>query len=70
MAKRKQKLTPFFPPEVKPVHVGVYHATMRPDAFKGSKSTFPQFRWNGQEWWNDFANRRVMNQHRYWRGLS
>lgn len=44
----KQKLTPWFPPEIKPVHIGVYQR-------KGLNGEVYFNRWNGRFWlqgWN------------------
>lgn len=75
----KPKLTPWFPPEVKPVHVGEYNASISMD---------PGMRrwWDGQEWslaypasysekekkiWrNTVARYSTSHKRIYWRGLK
>ena len=63
------KLTPWFPPRVKPVHVGQYQTATRleshPEHFLVSA------KWDGKEWWfvHEFVGP-LYNQEVYWRGLA
>ncbi len=69
----KQKLTPWFPASVKPVHVGVYEITER---LLGTGYCY----WNGYEWANmgssinkAYENRDWLEgayQSKNWRGLA
>ena len=62
---RQEKFTPWFPPEVKPVHVGDYE-TKTPDSF----GIVPR-PWNGQ-WWGcayGVAGKSA-TQNWQWRGLT
>lgn len=61
-----ERLSPWFPPNVKPVHRGWYDATV----FAAPKFLPPRFYWNGEVWWNGNENRAVMHQKRFWRGLA
>jgi hypothetical protein len=74
------KLTDWFPPDVKPVRVGVYE--MRPGndiVWGGQLGRFQH--WNGERWGgyssspnlaalSDCVNFTSMHQHRGWRGLA
>lgn len=65
-ATRRERLTPWFPPNVKPVNRGWYDATI----FSAPKFLPPRFYWNGEVWWNGDTKMAVQNQHRFWRGLA
>jgi hypothetical protein len=72
----KQKLTPWFPADVKPVHVGLYET----DCYNTCQKSY-QF-WNGEYWGlqcfeediKPFFPERAKNKSRYqyvcWRGLA
>lgn len=55
------KKTPWFPPDVKPVHVGVYETTSLPEDHPHHYVV--RTRWDGFHWGIGF-------QYRYWRGLA
>lgn len=65
------KLTPWFPPEVKPVRVGVYIATVR------KPSVFYRY-WDGESWLCGSFDQQLANASRpdwygppiHWRGLA
>lgn len=66
-----KKMTPWFPPHIKPVHVGVY-----PVKF-GDDGDICYAAWNGNKWsWFElsprgqrFRNFQFTNQNKYWRGF-
>ena len=67
----KPKLTPWFPPEVKPVHVGVYE-TGDADWYKETGLSFLR-EWNGKAWIVPVSGKRgfeCRQQKRVWRGLA
>lgn len=67
------KLTKWFPPEVKPVHVGVYQTDFEP---LGKDIEYSH--WNGVRWgpqWDCIERAACANgtqgiQNKHWRGLS
>lgn len=59
------KVTPWFPPEVKPVREGWYEATLYP---AWVRSGYPKYKWNGKCW--TFGAIAVKDQQRHWRGLA
>ena len=65
------KLTPWFPPDVKPVRVGWYHTGCDSDnpINSGGESAYNWW-WDGHGW-HDYPNGYPSrDQNRYWRGLS
>lgn len=70
---KKDKLTPWFPPGIKPVHIGVYQVQIRPYAVGYAY-------WNGKKWTNssntvghayfykDWTSGAI--QKKSWRGLA
>lgn len=58
------KVTPWFSPDVKPVHVGWYEATL-----DVSRDEPPVFWWDGRVWnlWDTGDICSIQNRH--WRGL-
>lgn len=66
------ELTPWFPPEVNPVHVGWYHTGKTDKCPIGDESLESEdnWWWNGKEWcvYNGCAP--IYIQNRYWRGLA
>jgi len=66
------KLTPWFPPEVKPVHVGYYETGIdyrHPESEKGGKSIFLWW-FDGKNWVDASRAYKCSEQNRYWRGLA
>lgn len=69
-------LTPWFPPEIKPVHKGVYEMEPGQDEILGG-SLGPFQKWNGTEWLEytssvdraDDSTEASLHQNRKWRGL-
>ena len=63
----EQELTPWFPPEVKPVRDGVYLTRGIEFSHKGVLRF-----WNGTcwSWMNDYSNPAPFLAERQWRGLS
>jgi hypothetical protein len=64
----KQKLTPWFPPEVKPVRNGWYHTDhleLGPD-YPAMDNRW----WNGKKWLSAPGGWVVAYQNRHWRGLT
>lgn len=62
-----EKYSPWFPPEVKPVHVGMYESTI----FEPNEWTMflHRFKWDGKLWTR--ADGKILAiQLRYWRGLA
>jgi hypothetical protein len=60
-------LTPWFPPHVKPVRVGVYQVEddrIEPKILENIRPIFSY--WNGQNW----SNMRGPKRERFWRGLA
>jgi hypothetical protein len=70
------KMTPWFPPHIKPVRKGVYQITY-------AKKQSPTYKvmyatWNGSEWstgsyyLDDFYHKAFdgANQHKFWRGFT
>jgi len=44
----KPKVTPWFPPEIKPVHVGIYHRQLAHTSRNGDLVVFAY--WDGTHW--------------------
>ncbi len=66
------KLTPWFPPDVKPVHIGWYHtgvAAKCPINDVKSEANCNWW-WNGSHWTAFDGCAPIYNQNRYWRGLA
>jgi hypothetical protein len=68
-----EKLTPLFPPNVKPVHVGVYPSRL-PEEYNYEEG---YSHWDGITWGNQYAtppeaNKRGLcgEQEKMWRGLA
>lgn len=60
---KEENLTPWFPAEVKPVHVGWYQASI------AAREDGPKIFWTGSFWdWRDERGKCIA-QDRYWRGL-
>lgn len=59
------KLTDWFPPEVKPVHVGFYESI----AFRHYDELFILY-WDGTEWLLKDLTESCLVQDREWRGLA
>ena len=60
------KLSPWFPPRVKPVHVGWYH-TNNPTVKLFSASDFNWW-WDGSKWLFSPNAKVCVYQNRHWRG--
>lgn len=60
------KLTPWFPADVKPVHVGWYCTD---DPLRGGESAFTWY-WDGRHWRADKGDWICNQQNRQWRGLA
>ena len=61
------KLTPWFPPEVKPVRVGMYQCKM----CIGMNFSRDLHYWNGENWW--YARNHILGdplRNVTWRGLA
>jgi hypothetical protein len=72
MNKKQLKLTPWFPPDVKPAHVGVYQC-------RGLPTTQKFQHWNGYFWGGWAADKKAAERNGYvpsmreqpeWRGLA
>jgi hypothetical protein len=68
------KLTQWFHPTVKPVHIGWYHtsvANLDPVKHKGSESHFNWW-WDGSNWLYPTYDKNLVasTQDRYWRGIA
>lgn len=68
---KKFKLTPWFPPEIKPVHVGFYHIGKldfdpRNDIFYEAHNNSY---WDGKSWLAPISRIKSYYQNRYWRGI-
>lgn len=68
LTPRGRKLTPWYPPHVKPVRVGLYQATVFERA---PTHDAPYMYWDGKQWMNPYNDgMRCMAQDRAWRGLA
>lgn len=65
---RGRKLTPWYPQDVKPVHVGYYQASLFP--IRASYNDAPCMLWTGKVWWNPYTEQLCAVQSRVWRGLA
>lgn len=69
--KQEPQLTDWFPPEIKPVHIGWYHtgnADSNPNAKGGTESKFNWY-WDGKYWRESPQGSSFFYaQDRYWRG--
>jgi hypothetical protein len=67
-----KKMTPWFPPQIKPVRKGVYQAKL------GDDGDICYAAWNGKRWsWADLSHRGRMlrsflgsSQSKFWRGFT
>lgn len=74
MKFKDSDLTPIYPPEVKPVRVGLYMASH----FSCSNylkifyfgELLPSLYWDGKLWRHEKNKDIVLNQNLYWRGLN
>jgi hypothetical protein len=70
------KMTPWFPPHIKPVHEGVYQITYTKKQSAAHAAMYAT--WNGSEWsigsykLDDFYHKAFngANQHKYWCGFT
>ena len=68
------KMTPWFPPHIKPVHKGVYEVKFTP---KGLHESYWYAAWNGKRWSRvaryeemaRFHSNFDASQNKYWRGF-
>ncbi len=76
MKFKDSDLTQIFPPEVKPVRVGLYMCIAHPDLqphfleLKTSGAPSLPWRWDGLQWVLPISGRPAENQNQYWRGLN
>lgn len=66
------KLTPWFHPDVKPVHVGFYHTGKASECPIGNKESESDYNWywDGNYWIARDECSPTYTQNRYWRGLA
>ena len=66
------ELTPWFPPEVKPAHVGWYHTgiTCKCPINNISLESDSNFWWDGNFWTAFEGCSPIYSQNKYWRGLA
>lgn len=71
----KQKLTPWFNMNIKPVHIGVYETCFVDDEPDNDWMQYSY--WNGKHWCNQWgsielanANKHMGIQNKIWRGLA
>jgi hypothetical protein len=68
---KKQELTDWYPPHIKPVRVGWYHTGLRNENPKNGGSELNQnLWWNGMEWSTYENGLRLLYQNRWWRGIK
>jgi len=68
------KMTPWFPPHIKPVYEGVYEVKFTP---KGSSESYLYAAWNGKRWSRVATYEQMAHWHsnfdalqnKYWRGF-
>ena len=69
------KMTPWFPPHIKPVNVGVYEVKF---TSKGEHESYMYAAWNGERWsrgaryeeMGRFHSNFAADQNKYWRGFT
>ena len=69
---KKVELTDWFPPHIKPVHVGWYHTgcgDYKPDEDTDTESDYNWY-WDGNKWTASPDGFICSIQNRYWRGLA
>lgn len=65
---KTEKVTPWYPPHIKPVRNGLYQATMYTN---NPASDAPYMQWNGERWMNPYnGGKPCEEQSRAWRGLA
>lgn len=62
----RERLTPWYPHEIKPVRVGLYQASI----YREGNPTAPKMLWDGKQWWHPINERPCDHQDRVWRGLA
>jgi len=69
------KMTPWFPPHIKPVHKGVYEVKYTPES---EHESYVYAAWNGKQWsrpahyeeMKSFHSNFDALQNKYWRGFT
>lgn len=69
------EMTPWFPPHIKPVNVGVYEIKYTSKSTNGDPRVYAT--WNGLRWssgsynlWDEYHKQFDANQNKYWRGFT